>query len=82
MGLVCGKIFRQVYLGAVAGAVMAVYWSSKPNSRPGNFTRISGKLAVISAYKIRALWQELVLRWRAWNVYKRAYKEFESFDKK
>lgn len=81
IGLVVGRIFGQVYLGAIAGATAAVFFFSR-ESHWGNFVRISGKLAVISFYKGLALVQELTMRWKAWRVYERLYKEVESIDKK
>ncbi|KAG5188029.1 hypothetical protein JKP88DRAFT_306175 [Tribonema minus] len=81
-GLAAGKVIGQVYLGGVAGAVAAALYAHRPDSRAGNFVRICGKAVIIGAYKIRALWQEFLVRWRAWNVYERLFKEWEALDRK
>ncbi|CAM9192817.1 unnamed protein product [Phaeothamnion confervicola] len=81
LGLILGRLVRQVYMGGIAGAVAAVAWSNR-DTRLGAFVRTCGKLAVIGAYRAVALQQELTLRWKAWRVYERVYKEFEKLERR
>jgi hypothetical protein len=73
-------------------------WSKLPNAVNGAFANThshththctarvvstdAGSVSTDAGLQVRALSQELVMRWRAWNVYERVYKEFEALDKK
>ncbi|CAM9394954.1 unnamed protein product, partial [Chrysoparadoxa australica] len=81
MGLLSGRLLGFGVPGMICGTFAAVYNQDR-EGKLGKFTRVSGKLVVIGAYKVRAWWQEAGTRWKAWRVYERLFKEFENFDEK
>ena len=77
-GLAVGNVLRHTVLwmhyiggsglvGAIAGAVLAVYYSNRDDG-PGHLTRAAGKLVVLLGIRSYALGMEVAYLWDSWQL--------------